>query len=116
MDELSDKLNGIPAGCSVGNLTLNHIMYADDLCCFSASASGLEDLLNVCSDYAKSHSIVFNCRKTVGLIFCTKNMKVFQNDNVTIDDYKVKFVSRVSYLGVHLNSNLCDDDQSTTTR
>jgi len=22
----------------------------------------------------------------------------------------VKFVSRVSYLGVHLNSNLCDDD------
>jgi len=36
-------------------------------------------------------------------------MKVFQNDNITIDDYKVKFVSTVSNFGVHLNSNLYDD-------
>jgi len=57
------------------------------------------------------HSNVINCRRTVGLIFCTKNMKVFQNDNVTIDNYKMKFVSKVSYLGVHLNSTLCDDEE-----
>ena len=38
------------AECCIGNLTLNHIMYADDLCCFAASAGGLQDLLDVCSN------------------------------------------------------------------
>ena len=31
MDDLSSELNKVNAGCIVGNLKLNHIMYADDL-------------------------------------------------------------------------------------
>ena len=48
------------------------IMYADDLCCFVGSAGGLQDLLDVCSNYAKLHDIVYNCKKTVGMIFSSK--------------------------------------------
>ena len=48
------------------------IMYADDLCCFAASAGGLQDLLDVCSNYAKLHEIVFNCEKTVDMTFSLK--------------------------------------------
>ena len=33
MDGLSDMLNNTDAGCCIGNLTLNRLMYADDLCC-----------------------------------------------------------------------------------
>ena len=43
MDDLSNKLNNTDAGCCIGNLTLNHIMYARNLCCFAASAGGLQD-------------------------------------------------------------------------
>ena len=50
MDDLPHKLNNTDTGCCIGNLTLNHIMYADDLCCFAASAGGLQDLLDVCSN------------------------------------------------------------------
>ena len=42
---------------------------------YATSAGGLQDLLDVCSDYAKLHDIVFNCKKTVGMIFskiCTR--------------------------------------------
>ena len=39
---------------------------------YAASAGGLQDLLNVCSNYAKLHDIVFNCKKTVGVIFSSK--------------------------------------------
>ena len=53
------------------------IMYADDLCCFAASAGGLQDLLDVCSNYTKLHDIVFNCKKTVGMIFFSKDMSSF---------------------------------------
>ena len=53
------------------------IMYADDLCCFAASAGGLQDLLDVCSNYAKLHDIVFYCKKTVDMIFSSKDMYKF---------------------------------------
>ena len=66
---LSTKLNSANAGCSVGNLILNHLKHADDLCCFAASASGLQDLLNICSEHAEMHDLVFNCKKIVGMIF-----------------------------------------------
>ena len=35
IDDLSVKLNCVKAGCFLGNSRLNHIIYADDLCCFS---------------------------------------------------------------------------------
>ena len=109
MDGLSDKLNNTDAGCCIGNLTLNHIMYADDICCFAASAGGLQDLLDVCSDYAKLHDIVFNCKKTVGMIFSSKDMYTFMPCNMNIDGQKIKFVNNVVYLGVSISSDLWDD-------
>ena len=39
---------------------------------YAASAVGLQDLLDVCINYAKLHDIVFNCKKTVGMIFSSK--------------------------------------------
>ena len=53
------------------------IMYADDLCCFPASAGGLQDLLDVCSNYAKLHDIVFNCKKNCWYDFFFKDMYTF---------------------------------------
>ena len=37
MDQLSYCLNQIAIGCSVGDDCLNHLIYADDICCFSPS-------------------------------------------------------------------------------
>ena len=62
IDDLSDKLNSTDAGYPIGNLTLNHMMCADDLCCLPASAGELEDLVDVRSNYAKPLDIVVNCK------------------------------------------------------
>ena len=61
IDDLSVKLNCVKAGCFLGNSRLNHIIYADDLYCFFSSLDGLQDLLNVCSNYAVEPNITFNC-------------------------------------------------------
>ena len=44
---------------------------------YAASAEELQDLLDVCSNYAKLHDIVFNCKKNVGMIFSSKVMYTF---------------------------------------
>ena len=92
MDDLSDTLNNTDAGCCIRNITLHHIIYADNLCCF---AGGLQDLLDVCSNYAKLHDIVFNCKQTVGTIFSSKDMYTFMPCNMDIDGQKIKFVNNV---------------------
>ena len=39
---------------------------------YAVSAGGLQDLLDMCSNYAKLHDIVFNCKNTVGMTFPSK--------------------------------------------
>ena len=60
IDQLSKDLNRVPAGCYIGNTLVNHIIYADDICCFSPSVAGLQDLLAVCDSFSYKNGIVFN--------------------------------------------------------
>ena len=53
IDDLTSDLNTIKSGCYVGNYCLNHIMFADDICLFSPTLVGLQDLLNACYNYAQ---------------------------------------------------------------
>ena len=57
MNDLSDRLLECNTGCMVGDEVINHLMYADDLIVCSPTASGLRQLLNVCSHYGESHDI-----------------------------------------------------------
>ena len=75
LDELSIQLGSARVGWTVGNMVVNHLMFADDICAFSHSISGLQCLLNICGDYAAEHEITFNCNKTIGVLFCPKTYK-----------------------------------------
>jgi len=57
LDELSIQLGSARVGCTVGNMVVNHLMFADDICVFSPSISGLQCLLNICGDYGAEHKI-----------------------------------------------------------
>ena len=64
IDQLSKDINRISAGCYIGNTLVNHIIYADDICCFSSSVAGLQDLLDVCDRFSYKNGIVFNSNKS----------------------------------------------------
>ena len=34
LDDLSNELNNIKAGCYIGEVLLNHLMFADDIVCY----------------------------------------------------------------------------------
>ena len=103
MDEqLSTRLSEVKARCFVGNVSGNHLMYADDLCCFSSSMDSLQDLLNVCSHYAVEHDMVINNDKSVETLFRSKRFALSCVPNCRIGDEVIKFCSSVKYLGYSL--------------
>jgi len=61
--------------CHMGEILMNHLMFADDICVFCPSVCGLESVLNVCQAYAESHEIIFNCHKTIRMTFKAKTAK-----------------------------------------
>jgi len=44
-------------------MVVNHLMFANDICVFRPSISGLQRLLNICDDYAAEHEIAFSHNK-----------------------------------------------------
>ena len=57
VDDLYVELNKLQAGCCIGNNLINHILFADDLCCLSASLDGLQFIVNVCSKFALKNDL-----------------------------------------------------------
>jgi len=91
-------------------MVVNHLMFADNVCVFSPSISGLQCLLNICGDYVAEHEITFNCNKTIGVLFCPKKNKQPAPSNVFLNGVRVQFFDQVKYLGVWINASLKDDD------
>jgi len=48
--ELSIQQGTARAGCTVGNVVVNQLPFADDICVFGPSLNGLQRLLNICCD------------------------------------------------------------------
>ena len=94
----------------MGNMALNNLLFADDICVFSPSMSGLQCLLNICGDYAAEHEITFNCNKTIGVLFCPKKYKQPAPSNALLNGVRVQVFAKVKYLGVWINASLKDDD------
>ena len=60
IDGLSDILNNSTIGDSNGEIRVNYMSYADDLCIISLSLAGLQQLHVQCDDYCRnilSHSM-----------------------------------------------------------
>jgi len=106
LDELSIQLGTAKVGSTVGNIVVNHLMFADDICVFSVSISGVQCLLNICGDYAAEHEITFNCSKTIDVLFCTKKYKQPAPSNVFLNGVRVHFFDEVKYFGVWINASL----------
>ena len=68
-------LNVCRVGCCVGNVKINHVMYADDLVIQAPSVTGLSKLLMICESFGESNEIIFNHKKSASLYFISKMLK-----------------------------------------
>jgi len=91
-DDLSNEVNNIKAGCYIGEVVLNHLMFADDICVFCPSIRRLQRILDACQAYAESHGMIFNCNKTVCMAFKAKSAKSTVTPLLTLGGQNVKSV------------------------
>ena len=76
----------------------------------SPSLSGLQDLVDICSNYVLPHNIVFNCKKLVGVLFPSQGFVPSQSPKIVSENKVIKFSDRVTFLGVKISANLADDE------
>jgi len=74
LDDLSLEPSKIKAGYYIGEILLNHLTFADDICVFCPSVRGLQRILDVCQADGGLHEIIFNCSKTVCMMFKAKSV------------------------------------------
>ena len=63
MDDWSHILSKFCSGCFFDNVSMKHIIYADDISLFGFTPSNLQKLPNICKDFWKANSITFNSLK-----------------------------------------------------
>jgi len=110
MDDLSKILNDSHSGCSMNGTTINHLMYADDTCIIAPSPSALQDLLDICENFALNNFIVFNEKKTKCMCFKPKSLKCLYVPNMYLNNIPLNIVSTNKYLGIFIQDKREDDD------
>ncbi len=110
MNELSEELSDCRTGCMLGNTTVNHYMYADDLVVFSPSSAGFQQLLNICSDYGIRYDVQYNTKKSVVMICRTKDHRDLNFPDLYLSGQVWNVCTTVKYLGHFINNEMSDDD------
>ena len=67
MDDLSTYLNNSGIGGHIGEKTINHLCYADDICLIELSSSAMPQLLNICHTNSTEHSLLYNGNKSFSI-------------------------------------------------
>ena len=109
IDDLSTELNCIRVGCVMGDMLINHILYADDIVLLSPSSRGLNELIKCCEKYGISHSIIFNVDKCAIMNFKSERMPKFNIPDFKLNAEVIRVVDNFKYLGHILTCNMKDD-------
>ena len=70
MNDLSVLLNNSNIGGNIGSILVNHLSYADDMCLIYLSSRRMSQLLNICNNFAISHSFTYDTNKSMCMCFC----------------------------------------------
>ena len=108
-DGLSELLDRSGVGCHYLG-SVNHLSYADDMVLLSPTPHGLQVMLEICAEYAASHDILCNAKKTVCMTFLPGILKRMSLPRIVLCGNELAYVDSYRYLGFHLsNSSMMDD-------
>ena len=106
MDDLSVNFNKL----NYAGTIMNHMMYADNLCVFSPSLSGLRKLTDCCAEYGNMFDITYNANKSFCMVIDNKLGDKKNIHPVVINNHTLPHAEKCKYLGHIINNNLTDDD------
>lgn len=108
MDDLSVKLSNTDVGCLYEGVRINHMFYADDSSLLAPSPRALQHLINICSEYAAEHQILYNEKKTFCMCFKPRCYSKLYIPPIYLNTVQITFTESVKYLGVYICNSLSD--------
>ena len=113
IDTLLVLLQQSGIGCYVENHYAGAFCYADDVVLLCPSLSGLNQMLRLCSEFARDYNVTFNAQKTVGIYFgCMYRVEGF----AALNGVRIEWQERVKHLGNVIASSLSDEDDCRAKR
>ena len=107
IDNLLMSLKKNDIGCHIGSHFCGAFGYADDIMFLSPSVSGLQNMLDCCSEFASTYNVKFNPSKSKCITFSQK--KNIGSPELYMNDIKLDNVQLVKHLGHISTSDLTDD-------
>ena len=114
LDSLIKTLKQRNIGCKIGNKFLGVFGYADDLTLLCPTLSGLEEMLNVCEDFAKDYNILFNASKSKLMYFGKNNLNC-ENLLCMSNGSSIEFVEQCVHLGTKIYSDISNKNIDNAT-
>ena len=76
------------------------LSYADDIIVSCSSIRGLNRMIKICSFFANSNNITFNCKKTVCIKF---GVRTHDYEHLTLKGNDIEWVEEIKHFGNNLN-------------
>lgn len=109
-DGLSESLDRSGIGCLYLG-SVNHLCYADYMVLLSPTPHGLQKMLDICAQYACTHEMLFNTKKTVCMAMLPSFFKNMVLPVIVLCGNVLSYVDSYKYLGFHIsNASSKSDD------
>lgn len=109
VNQLIDRLSNTHVGCSIDGLIINSINYADDMVLLSPSVAALRGLVAICEEYAETHGLLYNVKKSNLVVFRAKRRRLTHVPPVFLKGVALARVSSFRYLGHVVTEDLRGD-------
>ena len=120
VDDLLKRLRHLGLGCHMGGMWVGAAGYADDLILLAPSRTAMQQMLNVCFEYAAEFNLKFstdpnpNLSKTKCLYMCG-HMGQDYPLALNLGDHELPWVEHASHLGHELHQ-MCNMDFDATVK
>ncbi|CAF0738373.1 unnamed protein product [Brachionus calyciflorus] len=104
INDLIQNCTDLKTGCRLGDFNSSIISYCDDIVLLSPTRSGLQSLLDKCSEYSKIWRINFNPKKSIGMCLKHRSGKESCND-FFFNESKISIADESIYLGLPIGSH-----------
>ena len=88
----------------------NHLVYADDTVLLVSSPKALQNLINICVNFAEKHGLVYNERKTKFMCIKPAALKNIYVPGVELNGKILELGKTEKYLGFIVNDSFNDND------
>jgi len=103
--DLMKSLDKNPSGLCIGPDKYNSFAYADDISLFCATITGLQNLINVCTEYAKKWRLKFGLQKSKCMVAGSNHISFDSIPIWYLDNTPMQTVNNLDVLGVTFSNN-----------